>query len=201
VSGWSFDGADATDFFVGSSTCLQSLPPGASCQLTVDFAPQGQGARSATLELYSNDIANDPVVRLAGTGGALPAGATGATGATGPAGPAGPAGAPGATGPQGPQGPQGPAGQIVCQRNLAAQILCSITFAPGTWSTQPKTALEHYRITRRGHTMASGVARIDHGRVTIMTPHGLPSGRYVLTVTAGTGARRHTVVRRTIVAG
>jgi sugar lactone lactonase YvrE len=211
VSGWSFDGVDAGDFFVGSATCLESLPPGASCRLTVDFAPQGQGARSATLELYTDDIANDPLtIRLAGTGGALAAGPTGATGATGPAGPAGPAGPSGPAGPAGPvgapgatgpQGPQGPAGQIVCQRNLAAQILCSITFSPGTWTTQPKAALDRYRITRRGRTVASGVARIDHGRVRIRTPHGLPSGRYVLTITTGAGSHRHTVVHRTVIVG
>jgi sugar lactone lactonase YvrE len=195
ISGWSFSGADPADFFVGSATCLEALPPGASCQLTVDFAPQGQGARAATLELYSNDVANNPlIVPLAGTGGALAVGPAGPQGPTGLMGPQGPQGA------QGPQGPQGPAGKIICQSNLAAQILCSITFAPGTWSTQPKAAVDHYQITRRGRTVASGVVTVRHGRITIRPRRAVPPGRYVLTITVGTGPDRHAVLHRVVIA-
>jgi sugar lactone lactonase YvrE len=102
ISGVSFTGADPRDFIVSANSCLSSVPPGQSCQITIGFAPQAQGARSATLELDSNDFANSPlVVAVSGTGGTLP---------QGPVGPAGASGAPGAEGPAGPSGPLGPAG-------------------------------------------------------------------------------------------
>ena len=60
------------------------------------------------------------------------------TGPTGPAGPTGPKGATGptgATGATGPRGPAGPAGTIVCRTTLIARTLCTLEFAPGTFST------------------------------------------------------------------
>lgn len=92
VTGLSFTGTDPGDFIVGSNSCLGSVAPGETCQLTVSFAPQGTGARSATLEIASNDYVNSPLeVPLSGTGSSPPAALTGsaepttATGATGPA--------------------------------------------------------------------------------------------------------------------
>jgi hypothetical protein len=120
------------DFLIGSSSCMGPIVFEATCQLTVRFAPQGEGTRTATLQIASNAGAGPTTVALTGTGGTLPqgptgatgpagtSGATGATGATGSQGPAGaagtegPAGANGATGPTGAAGaigPQGPAGK------------------------------------------------------------------------------------------
>jgi virginiamycin B lyase len=73
VTGLSFTGADPGDFWVGSDSCLGSIDPGSSCQLEVFFAPQGQGARSATLQIQSTDDANSALqVPFSGAGGGLP---------------------------------------------------------------------------------------------------------------------------------
>jgi hypothetical protein len=113
------------DFLIGSSSCLGPVAFETTCQLTVRFAPQGEGTRTASLQVASNAGAGTTVIELSGTGGSLPQGQPGASGATGPAGaagadgPQGPAGTNGADGSQGPvgaagtngqQGPTGPAG-------------------------------------------------------------------------------------------
>jgi hypothetical protein len=93
LGGLSFSGANASDFILDWSGCLGSVAPGQSCQLGVSFAPQSQGTRSATLQIFSNDYANSPMqVPLSGTGGALPQG------------PVGPAGSQGKTGARGSPG-------------------------------------------------------------------------------------------------
>ncbi len=89
VSGLSFAGADPGDFFIASSTCGGQIPSGSSCQVTVSFAPQAQGARSANLVIASDDLNSPASVPLSGTGGSLPQGPAGATGPTGPTGAAG----------------------------------------------------------------------------------------------------------------
>ena len=100
VSGLAFAGNDPGDYIVGSSTCLGLIAPGQSCRVTVNFVPQAQGTRTATLQIFSNDPLSPASVSLSGGGGTLQ---------TGPIGPMGPAGQ---QGPAGPQGTQGPAGQI-----------------------------------------------------------------------------------------
>ena len=90
-------GSDPGDFFVGSDGCLGVIATGASCSLTVRLAPQASGARSATLEIASNDPNGPATVALSGTGGQLPQGPTGASGATGAT------GASGATAPAAPR--------------------------------------------------------------------------------------------------
>src|SRR5439155_1485494 len=64
--------AGADDFFVGSSDCVGPLPPGASCQFRVRFAPQGQGARSAVMQIYTNAPGVHTDILLNGTGGPVP---------------------------------------------------------------------------------------------------------------------------------
>jgi hypothetical protein len=87
VTGLTFTGPDPGDYLVGSNGCLGTVAPAGSCALTISFAPQGQGTRTATLNVATTDYANSPLqVSLSGTGGSLP------QGATGPAGPAGAAG-------------------------------------------------------------------------------------------------------------
>jgi HYDIN/CFA65/VesB family protein/collagen triple helix repeat protein len=111
ISGLSFAGLDPGDFIVGSNSCLGAVAPGESCRLTVQFAPQAQGTRSATLDIQSNDYTNSPLaVPLSGSSGGLTQGPAGPTGPQGPAGPTGPHGPAGPTGPQGPAGPTGPQG-------------------------------------------------------------------------------------------
>jgi HYDIN/CFA65/VesB-like, Ig-like domain len=91
IDALSLAGPDPGDFPVTSNGCLAPISPGQSCQLTIGFAPQTEGSRSATLEIASNDFANSPHdVPLSGT-------------AVAPAGPSNP------NGPTGSQGQQGTA--------------------------------------------------------------------------------------------
>ncbi|HTA13659.1 MAG TPA: hypothetical protein VK781_02230, partial [Solirubrobacteraceae bacterium] len=96
------------DFMIDSSSCLGAVAFEATCQLKVRFAPQGTGARTATLQIAGNMGAGPTEIALTGTGGTLPQGPQGATGATGTQ---GEAGATGSQGSQGETGSQGPAGQ------------------------------------------------------------------------------------------
>jgi hypothetical protein len=93
LSGLSFTGPDPGDFVISSNSCLGNVAPGESCQLTISFAPQAPGSRTATLQIATDDYANSPLqVSLSGTGGSLPQGPTGPQGNTGAAGTPGPAG-------------------------------------------------------------------------------------------------------------
>jgi Glycine rich protein/Collagen triple helix repeat (20 copies) len=101
------------DFLISSSSCLDPIGYEESCQLTVRFAPEGEGPQTATLKISSNAGAGATSVALTGTGGKLPqgpVGATGPTGSTGATGSQGPAGAGGPQGSTGEAGPQGTAG-------------------------------------------------------------------------------------------
>ena len=122
ISGLPFTGASAGDYIVSSNSCLGSVAPGESCQITAGFAPQGQGQRTATLRIASNDYANSPLqVPLSGTGGSLPKGSPGTPGQQGPPGQQGapgqqgPPGQQGSTGPPGPPGPTGNVELISCK--------------------------------------------------------------------------------------
>jgi hypothetical protein len=98
------------DFLIGSSTCYGPIVFEESCQLTVRFAPQNEGAQTGTLRILGNMGAGPTVVTLAGTGGALPQGATGPQGPQGVTGPQGSQGSQGSQGAAGSQGPQGQTG-------------------------------------------------------------------------------------------
>jgi hypothetical protein len=98
LSSLAFTGADPEDFVVTSDGCLGPIPAGETCTLEVAFAPQGPGARTATLVIGSNDQFSPAFVAVSGTGGQLPQGPAGATGATGTTGTAGAAGASGSHG-------------------------------------------------------------------------------------------------------
>jgi len=69
LSGFTFAGAQAADFSASSGgTCaLGPLAQGASCTLTLSFAPGAVGARIATLQVTSTGT-NPPDVALSGTG-------------------------------------------------------------------------------------------------------------------------------------
>ena len=98
------------DFLIGSSSCMGPISFESTCRLTVRFAPQGEGVRTATLQIAGNTGAGPTVIALSGTGGTLPQGPTGATGSEGPTGATGTTGAPGATGVAGATGTEGAAG-------------------------------------------------------------------------------------------
>jgi sugar lactone lactonase YvrE len=60
-------GAAAGDY-TQSSNCLQAIAPGASCAITVGFAPHGYGVRAATLTLSDDGPGGTQSVSLRGTG-------------------------------------------------------------------------------------------------------------------------------------
>ncbi|MFH0822634.1 MAG: choice-of-anchor D domain-containing protein, partial [Pseudomonadota bacterium] len=73
ISGMAFSGANAVDF-AQTNTCGGSLAPNANCTISVVFTPGAIGARSASLDISSNDPASPALhVSLSGTG-AVPIG-------------------------------------------------------------------------------------------------------------------------------
>ena len=86
ITGVDFIGTDPGDYYVSASTCTSPVASGASCAVSVRFAPLVQGARSATLRIMSNDPASPVLAPVSGTGGAALQGPRGPAGNTGPAG-------------------------------------------------------------------------------------------------------------------
>lgn len=194
ISGITFAGSPSPlptdapeDFLIGSSTCFGSIAYEESCQVTVRFAPQNEGAQTGTLQILGDMGAGPTVVTLSGTGGTLPQGPQGATGAegsqgtsgmqgakgetgaagqagaTGPQGPAGEAGKTGATGPQGVAGPQGPKGERG-PRGLTATYVCHPRQRNGKYKeacfvsvTVPPGATASAKVERHGVTYASAI--------------------------------------------
>jgi hypothetical protein len=69
IAGFVFSGVDNGDFLIASDNCRAQIAPGGDCVVNVSFAPQGQGARAATLEIESNDPNSPTDVALTGSGG------------------------------------------------------------------------------------------------------------------------------------
>lgn len=65
ISGVLLGGAHPDDFLIGDR-CQQPVAAGSSCEVGVRFAPEAQGARSATLTLLSNATIVPHVVTLSG---------------------------------------------------------------------------------------------------------------------------------------
>ncbi len=81
VSAVALSGSDPGDFAISSDGCTgQTLAVGASCAVSVDFAPVAAGARSGTLNFSDSAGGSPQTVTLTGTGAA-----PGAPIATGPA--------------------------------------------------------------------------------------------------------------------
>jgi len=195
VSGLSFTGADADDFFVAASTCGGQVAPDSSCAVTIKFAPQGQGARTAMLQITSNDPNSPATVSLAGTGAVLPQGVPGQNGAAGGTGPAGPAG------PTGPQGRPGEAGQVelvtckpvtkVIKGQRKTVQKCTTKLVSGTVKFTTVGSLVSARLSRAGVTYATGRAvRTGDGKVALVLKdrRALRPGRYTLSLTMRQGA-------------
>jgi virginiamycin B lyase len=127
-----YTGANPSDFSVTSNSCENAIAPQASCQLTVQFAPQAEGARSASLNIYSDDWANSPMaVALTGTGGSAPTtpgvggGSTGGgTGSTGSGG-----GSTGSSGSGTPQPPKLQAITLAGGDTIKVSLSCASTAA------------------------------------------------------------------------
>jgi hypothetical protein len=67
-------GTDAADFRVMADGCSnQAIAPGASCSISVAFAPTATGARAGSLVLADNSATSPHAVALAGTGTPGPA--------------------------------------------------------------------------------------------------------------------------------
>ncbi len=68
LSSLTFSGTDPGDFIVTSNGCLGPIAPGASCTITIAFAPQARGVRSASLEIGSDAPGPATSVTLTGQG-------------------------------------------------------------------------------------------------------------------------------------
>ena len=194
VSGVQIAGSGANDFFVGSSTCGGVVASGASCQLTVRFAPSAQGARSGSLQILSNDPNSPGSVGLSGTGTQLP------------------------QGPPGPAGKQGPAGKIelvTCKtvtrtvtrvirhkrrKVKVTQQQCKTRTVSGTVTFSTGAGVVKASVSRGGTVYATGTsAALGHGhsQLVLVEVRRLRPGRYTLTLSSR--AHGHTTVRHTTI--
>ena len=68
IFGGDFAGRDPHSFRLENTTCGHSLPGGASCTVSIVFAPKGKGSRIATFEMRDNGGLSPQMVALSGTG-------------------------------------------------------------------------------------------------------------------------------------
>jgi hypothetical protein len=69
MEGLLFKGADSADFMIAADGCHHRLEHGASCTVSVSFAPHSSGLVKATLQILSNDPPSPAKVALSGSGG------------------------------------------------------------------------------------------------------------------------------------
>lgn len=196
ISGVTFSGADPQDFAVSANTCLGPLATGATCTVGVTFAPQGQGARDATLSLASDDVAGPASVPVSGTGGPPLAH---------------PAGTPGTGGTSKVERVTCTtvtkrikrAGREKTRRVKVITHVCRTKVLSGT-VTLPSTATgERASISRGRLVYASGIGvSIGTGRwqLTLTDVHPLRPGRYTLTLVRRRGHRTITTRLRVTIA-
>lgn len=172
ISGVQTGGTNPGDYLIDNG-CQQPVAPAGSCRIGVRFDPQADGASSATLTILTNAPSAPATVTLTGTGGPLPHGPTGAT------------------------GPRGRAAKLACRNGQLAQILCSLEFAAGTFSTTNATVHATFRILHAGRTIAHGTVTISHGRIGLHASGRLKAGRYTLVITTTTRqGRTRTLLKR-----
>ncbi|MGA9860007.1 MAG: hypothetical protein WBQ18_19230, partial [Solirubrobacteraceae bacterium] len=101
----------------------------------------------------------------------------------------------GPAGPRGATGPAGPAGTIVCRNTPAAKVLCTLEFAPGSFTTALRTQAR-FRVEQGQHTVVSAQlpAKSTHGVIHASVGR-LTRGRYTLIITTGHGRSAKTVLR------
>jgi hypothetical protein len=89
---------------------------------------------------------------------------------------------------------------VVCLNNLVAKALCTITFAPGTWTTLVGAAADASFAVRSGtKTVMHGTVMIRRGGLVLHMIRGQRPGRYTLVVTIRRGHRTRVLARRTFV--
>lgn len=189
ISGLTFAGTDPADFVIVYDSCLGQIAANASCVVGVNFAPQAEGARSATLQIASNDPTSPASVPLSGIGGQLPQGPAGSTGATGAT------GAIGATGPKGAQGQPGKVELVLCtkiKKRKRTVERCTTKLVSGV--VKFTSADVSASVSRGKDLYATGLAvrtGAGHWRLILTRRlHPLGVGRYTLTLTSRNGERR-----------
>jgi hypothetical protein len=187
VSGAVLGGTKPGDYLIDNG-CQQPVAAAATCTIGVRFAPQAQGASSATLTLLTNAPTAPSTISLSGTGGALPQGPPGPKGDTGP---------PGPTGPQGKQGPPGKIELITC-REVTRTIkrhghkvrvkrrICHGRTVSGIVSFTVAGAADRATLSRGAVVYATGAKVSTAGgrsQLVLKLKRSLRRGRYVLTLT------------------
>jgi hypothetical protein len=187
VGGVLLSGSNPDDYLIDSHQCLSGVAPGSSCTIGVRFAPQAQGASSATLTLVTNAPTAPSPVSLSGTGGSLPQGPPGTTGATG------------ATG---PEGPAGKVELVTCKTLLKHHHKvqkCKGKLVSGTVKFTATGKIVHATVARGGVIYAAGesVPAAAGGSMLVLNDRRrLKRGSYTLTLRS-----RHFVRRMTITVG
>jgi hypothetical protein len=200
ISGVSLGGTDPADYLVNLGTC-EEIDPSSSCTVEVRFAPQQQGASSATLKLLTNAATPPATVDLSGTGGTLPTGPTGATGLTGTN---------GTNGTQGPPGKPGAAGKVelISCKTVTKKVKghskkvqkCTGKLISGTVKFTTSAAADQATLSRAGVVYARGES-IDVGggtELVLSRRRALRPGAYTLTLR--TRDRGHWITRKERVA-
>jgi hypothetical protein len=158
------------------------VAPGSSCAVGVRFAPEGKGARTASLAIAGN--AATGTVALSGTGGDLPKGDKGDTG---------PKGATGAMGPRGRTGKSGRNASVHCRRrghHHPHRVVCIVHYA------KVKKASVGGQLARHGVVYATGHG--SAGSPLQLTPiRRVRPGSYRLTLVTRQG--RHSTVERSTI--
>jgi hypothetical protein len=158
------------DFAVTGDECAgQVLAQYAICAVYVSVTPSAAGARTATLVLTDDGFDSPQSIPLTATGIAP---ASGQAGPAGPTGPAGSAGAPGAP------------GNVACRDVSAARELCTLLFAPGTWTVSGSSMTVTATLSRDGRTYAVATTRglRRSTRLVFHIIHALAHDRYRLTI-------------------
>jgi hypothetical protein len=75
--------------------------------------------------------------------------------------------------------------------------LCSLEFAPGTYTTAGRTTQASFRIEHAKRTVRSGRLTVRRGRLTQRSIGRLHPGRYTLIITTGHGHRIRVMLQRT----
>ncbi len=200
VSGYTLTGANPGDFLIDDE-CQQPMPVSSNCNIGVRFAPQAQGARSATLTLLTNAPVAPAAVTVSGTGGSLPTGPTGATG------PSGAPGSPGATGATGPRGPAGKVELITCttvkvkiKHHTVSRQKCTGKLVSGTVKFTTSGSTVRATLSRGPVVYATGSrVSITRGRSELALTNQRPvhPGRYTLTLRLRRG-RSWSIERTTV---
>jgi hypothetical protein len=83
----------------------------------------------------------------------------------------------------------------MCRHTIAARALCTLEFAPGTFSTATRSDAR-LTVTRGAHVLrTTALALTNHGTVVRQGLGRLPRGRYMLAITTGRGRQSQTVLR------